>query len=94
MDYRMYSKGATAGRNVVPEIIKSLNNSGDTVRGPLKMVAFEGEPGLSFRLNNHPEEITIPSSGNFYTPYNGERFMPIYSLIFTENFNGDIYYII
>lgn len=94
MDYRMYSQGATAGKNVVPEIIKFINNNGDSVRGPLKMVAFEAAEGTSFRLNNHPEEIAVPSSGNFYTPYNGERFMPIYSLIFTNDFNGNIYYII
>ena len=94
MDYRMYAGGATAGKNVVPEIIKSLNNNGESIRGPLKMVAFEADAGTMFKLNGHPEETAVPSSGKFYTPYSGDRFMPIYSLIFTNNFSGNIYYII
>lgn len=94
MDYRMYSSGATAGKNVIPEIIKSLKENGENIKGPLKMVAFEGESGVSFRLNSHTENISIPSTGQFYTPYGGDRFMPIYSLIFDEDFSGNIYYII
>lgn len=94
MDYRMYSEGATAGKNVVPDIIKSLNNSGNSLRGPLKMVAFEGAAGTSFRLNDHAEATVIPSTGQFYTPYGGDRFMPIYKLIFDQDFSGNIYYII
>lgn len=94
MDYRMYSNGVSAGKNAVSEIIKFLNENGEHQRGPLKMVAFEGEAGLSFKLNDHAELMEIPSTGKFYTPYTGDRFMPIYSLIFTGNFTGKIYYII
>lgn len=58
------------------------------------MIAFEGEAGTKFKLNNHKEAMEIPSSGKFYTPYGGERFMPIYSLVFETAFSGNIYYII
>lgn len=94
MDYRMYSGGATAGRNVVQDIIKSINSAGEHQRGPLKMVAFEGAAGTSFKLNDHAESTVIPSTGQFYTPYGGDRFMPIYRLVFDQDFNGNIYYII
>lgn len=94
MDYRMYSGGATAGKNVVQDIIKSINNNGEHQHGPLKMVAFEGAAGTSFWLNDHSEPTEIPSTGKFYTPYAGDRFMPIYRLIFDQNFSGNIYYII
>lgn len=94
MDYRMYSGGAPAGKNVVPLIIKSINDQGENQRAPLKMVAFEGTAGTSFSLNNHKDKMVIPSCGSFYTPYGGDRFMPIHSLIFDNAFNGNIYYII
>lgn len=94
MDYRMYTGGISAGKNAVSEIIKSLNENGEHQRGPLKMVAFEGPAGTSFVLNDHAEKIKIPTTGKFYTPYTGERFMPIWSLIFDTNFSGNIYYII
>lgn len=94
MDYRMYDGGAPAGENVVNLIIKSLNAAGEKQRAPLKMVAFEGSAGTAFTLNNHPEETVIPSTGKFYTPFCGDRYMPIHSLVFTGGFNGNIYYII
>lgn len=94
MDYRMYSGGVPAGENVIPLIIKSLNAQGEQQRGPLKMVAFEGDAGLTFKLNNHKEVMAIPSTGKFYTPYSGDRYMAIFSLIFTQPFAGNIYYII
>ena len=94
MDYRMYSGGAQAGENVVPIIIDSLNNSGEKQRMPLKMVAFEGNAGTKFKINSHQEFTEIPSTGKFFTPYGGDRFMPIYRLDFESNFSGNIYYII
>lgn len=94
MDYRMYSGGAPAGENVVPLIINSLKQQGIKQNGPLKMVAFEGEAGTTFKLNSHEETTVIPKTGQFYTPYTGDKFMPIYSLIFPSGFNGNIYYII
>lgn len=94
MDYRMWNGGAKAGENVIPIIIKSLNNNGEKQKPPLKMVAFEGDAGTSFKLNNHPEATVIPSTGQFYTPYGGDRFMPIFSLVFDADFSGNIYYII
>lgn len=94
MDYRMYSGGATAGENVVPVIIDSLNSNGEKQRAPLKMVAFEAAAGTLFTLNNHPEKTAVPSNGKFFTPYGGDRFMPIYSLVFDSDFSGNIYYII
>lgn len=94
MDYRMYSGGAPAGENVVPLIKESLKEQHIKVDGPLKMVAFEGSAGTTFKLNGHDEVTAIPSTGKFYTPYAGDRFMPIYSLIFDGAFTGNIYYII
>ena len=94
MDYRMYSGGAPAGKNVIPLIKESLKAQGIKVDGPLKMVAFEGSSGTKFKLNSHDEETAIPSTGRFVTPYAGDRFMPVYNLTFTEAFSGDIYYII
>lgn len=94
MDYRMYSGGVPAGKNVVSLIIKQLNDNGEKQRAPLKMVAFEGAAGVAFSLNNHTDKMVIPSTGAFYTPYSGDRFMPIYSLVFDNAFSGNIYYII
>ena len=94
MDYRMYTGGISAGKNAVSEIIKSLNENGEHQRGPLKMVAFEGTEGTLFTLNNHAEKTAIPSTGKFYTPYTGDHFMSIWSLVFDSNFSGNIYYII
>ena len=94
MDYRMYSDGAPAGKNVVPLIKKSLKEQGIKVDGPLKMVAFEGNSGTKFKLNQHKEFTEIPSTGQFTTPYSGERYMPIYNLTFESAFDGNIYYII
>ncbi len=51
MDYRMYSGGAPAGKNVIPLIKESLKAQGIKVDGPLKMVAFEGSSGTKFKLN-------------------------------------------
>lgn len=94
MDYRMYSGGAPANENVIPIIIKELNDNGMKVSGPLKFIAFEGSAGTTFYLNNHKELTKIPSTGKFITPYTGERFMPIYSLKFPDGFVRNIYYII
>ena len=94
MDYRMYTGPIPANKNVVPLIKDFLKNQGIKVDGPLKMVAFEGEAGVEFKLNTHKEKSAIPSTGRFVTPYGGDRFMPIYNLTFIEDFNGNIYYII
>lgn len=94
MDYRMYSGGAPAGKNIVPLIKKSLKDQGIKVDGPLKMVAFEGAAGTKFKLNSHEEDTAIPSTGQFTTPYGEHRYMPIYNLTFEEQFDGDIYYIV
>lgn len=93
MDYRMYSGGAPAGKNVVALIKESLKQQRIKVDGPLKFVGFEGA-GTTFKLNGHAEVITTPSSGYFITPYAGDRFMPIYNLEFEQDFSGPIYYII
>ena len=94
MDYRMYTGPIPANKNVVPLIKDSLKNQGIKVDGPLKMVAFEGPVGTKFKLNTHEEYIAIPETGHFYTPYGSNRYMPIYNLIFQNNFSGNIYYII
>lgn len=94
MDYRMYSGGAPAGENVVTLIKESLKEQGIKINSPLRFVGFEGSAGMMFHLNDHEEPIAIPSTGKFITPFNGERFMPIYSLVFDGGFSGNIYYIV
>ena len=94
MDYRMYSGDIKAGENVVSLIKQELKRQNIKMTTPLKFVGFQGMPGTEFKLNGHKEIMKIPTGGSFITPYTGERFMSIYSLVFEENFNGDIYYIV
>lgn len=95
MDYRMYSGGAEAGENVVTLIKDSLfKEGGIRIKTPLKFVGFEGTAGTSFRLNNHAEKMVIPSTGSFITPFSGQYYCHVFSLIFDEAFTGNIYYII
>lgn len=94
MDYRMYSKGAKAGENVVELIWKDLGEQNIKGSKALKFVGFEGKKDTAFRINGHKEETKIPSNGKFITPYSGDYYMSIYSLVFTDEFEGDIYYII
>lgn len=97
MDYRMYN-GETnpipAGENVVTLIKESLKLQGITVNCPLKFIGFEGPVATEFYLNGHEEPMEIPSSGSFVTPFTGDRYMPVYSLVFAQSFEGKIYYIL
>lgn len=94
MDYRMYSGGVPAGVNAVDLIKESLKKQGIRTSTPLKFVGFEGPVGTVFYLNNHKEVTKIPNAGKFITPFDGERYMPIYRLEFLSSFSGDIYYIV
>lgn len=93
MDYRMYSGTVPAGKNVVTLIKDSLKEQGIMINTPLKFIGFECA-NTTFKLNGHKESIAAPSNGYFITPYAGDRFMPIYNLVFDEDFYGTIYYII
>lgn len=96
MDYRMHKGGAKAGENVVQLIEKHLNEQGQVKTGKLVLdfIGFEGAPGTKFTLNNQKDKMEIPSCGNFVTPYQGDKYMRITSLVFDADFNGNIYYII
>lgn len=96
MDYRMYSGGAPAGKNVVELISKHLREQNQVKVGKLVLdfIGFEGAAGTEFTLNNQEDKMKIPSSGHFITPYDGEKYMKISSLVFDIDFSGDIYYII
>lgn len=95
MDYRMYSGGASANENVVSLIKESAyNDDGLKFHTPLKFVGFTGDVGTVFYLNGSNSPMKIPSTGYFITPFDGERYMGIYSLVFENDFTGDIYYII
>lgn len=94
MDYRMYSGGVEAGKDVVALIKESLKSQNIKTNSPLKMVAFEGSEGTKFYLNGHAEATEIPSTGQFVTPYNGAVYMPVYKLTFEDAFSGNIYYIV
>ena len=92
----MYDKGALAGENVVELIAQHLREQGQVKTGKLILdfVGFEGAAGTTFTLNNQEDKMRIPSSGHFITPYDGEKYMKISSLVFDSAFDGDIYYII
>ena len=94
MDYRMYEGPVPANKNVVTLIAEDLKTKGITVNTPLKFVGFEGPVATKFKLNNHQESTKIPICGNFCAPFCGDRYMPVYSLVFEQSFDGDIYYII
>ncbi len=95
MDYRMYKGGATANENVIPLIKESiLQSDGIKTHTPFRFIGFYGDVGTEFYLNNSNDPMEIPNCGYFITPFDGERYMPIYSLVFTEDFDGNIYYII
>lgn len=95
MDYRMYSGGAEAGENVVTLIRNELyKDSGLKIKAPLKFVGFEGTAGTEFTLNNQAQKMAIPSTGHFVTPYNGQQYCQVYSLVFDSAFSGNIYYIV
>ena len=96
MDYRMYSEGAPAGKNVVELIQKRLEEQGQvkTAKLVLDFVGFEGSAGTTFRLNNQEDRIAIPKTGYFISPNCGEKYMQINSLIFDSDFSGNIYYIV
>lgn len=96
MDYRMYDKGAPAGKNVVKLIAQHLHEQGQVKTGKLILdfVGFEGAAGTTFTLNNQEDKIMIPNCGHFITPHCGDRYMKIHSLVFDNDFTGNIYYII
>ena len=96
MDYRMYDKNIPAGENVVELIQKHLRETGEvkTDKLVLDFVGFEGDAETKFTLNNQKDKMIIPSCGHFITPHCGERHMKIHSLVFDNDFNGYIYYIV
>ena len=90
----MYSGSIPADTNVVDLIQKDLKDEGLNVKNPLRWIGFEGPAGTTFILNNQKKTMSIPQCGSFVTPFDGETFMPIYSLKFTSSFSNNIYYII
>lgn len=97
MDYKMYKPTGSipAGKNVVSLIKESLKQDGITLNAPLRFVGFEASPGVKFYLNGTKEAnlMEVPSSGNFITPFDGERGVSIFHLSFKNSFSGNIYYI-
>ena len=94
MEYRMSTVAAAADENVVDIIAKELKEEGYRFsKLKLSFIGFEGTAGTAFYLNDQEKPMKIPKSGSFITPFNGERFMNIYSLKFAAGFAGDIYYI-
>lgn len=96
MDYRMISIVAAPDENVIKLIHKELTEQKQIKvdKLVLKFIGFEAESGTEFYLNKQTTPIKVPSTGNFITPYNGERYMDIYNLSFPEGFSGDLYYIV
>lgn len=98
MDYKMYSPTGSipANKNVVTLIKESLKKDGLTLNSPLRFVGFEATAGTQFYLNGvtNSNLMEVPSCGKFITPFDGERGVPVYSLIFKNSFSGNIYYIL
>lgn len=96
MDYRMYSDGAPAGENVVEIIKKHLEEQHQIKVDKLVLdfVGFEGAAGTKFTINKHKDKMAIPACGHFITPYDGDKYVKITSLVFDQAFTGDIYFII
>ena len=95
MDYRMYKPTSPipANTNVVTLIKQELKSFGITSRTPLRFIAFEADAGTTFTLNDANNKMEVPSTGNFITPFDGERGVQIYNLTFDSAFEGNIYYI-
>lgn len=97
MDYKMFKPTSSipAGKNVVSLIKESLKQDGITLNAPLRFVGFEAAPGIQFYLNGTKEAnlMEVPSSGNFITPFDGERGVSVHYLAFKNSFSGSIYYI-
>lgn len=97
MDYKMFKPTSSipAGKNVVSLIKESLKQDGITLNAPLRFIGFEASPGIQFYLNGTKEAnlMEVPSSGNFITPFDGERGVSIHYLAFKNSFSGSIYYI-
>ena len=60
----------------------------------LDFVGFEGAAGTKFTINKHKDKMAIPACGHFITPYDGDKYVKITSLVFDQAFTGDIYFII
>lgn len=95
MDYRMYKANVSANEEVVSLIKESIKQI-DNIKSdaPFRFIGFQGDAGTEFYLNNSNVAMEIPDCGYFITPFDGERYMPIYSLKFDQAFDGNIYYII
>lgn len=75
MDYRMYKPTGSipANTNVVNLIKQDLKTKGIVGKGPLRFIAFEADAGTTFTLNDTNNKMEVPSTGNFITPFDGER---------------------
>lgn len=95
MEYRMYSGDIPAGKNAI-ELIKQHLEEQKQIKMDklvLNFIGFEGAAGTTFTLNQQKDKIVIPQCGYFITPHDGHSYMKITSLIFEQDFNGNIYYI-
>ena len=92
--YGCVTVNALANEDVVGKIYEQLHEQTGyyNTRFVLKFVGFEADQGVSFKINNVPNQV--PSTKYFITPYGGNYYMPIYSLTFDSDFSGNIYYII
>lgn len=90
-NYRCFSVSAGADENIIPIIYKELQKEGYTSpKFQLHFVGFEAAAGTEFKINKNP--MKVPSNGYFISPYDGERYLNIYSLTFDNGCSGlDIY---
>ena len=95
MDYRMYTGSVPAGKNLITLIKEDLENKGYKVPNlSIDFIGFEAAAGTEFTLNDSSNVMEVPSCGKFITPFDGERYLKIKSLVFSQAFSGNVYYII
>lgn len=90
-NYRVFNLSCEAGENLVTKIYNVLKNEG--YRMPnfrLQFIGFEIVPLMQFKLND--KLMVVPSSGQFISPYDGNEYLPIKSVVFDEDvYNIDFY---
>lgn len=94
MNLRMIKVTAAANEDIVPLIFTELKNDGEKHNEKLlDYIGFEAPAGTQFKINDN--QIEVPTSGHFVTPYDGNRYLRIRQFSFNSGCNAqNIYYII
>lgn len=92
-NYRCFNISCDAGKNIVTEIYKVLKQEGNIINNfKLKFIGFETTPLTNFKLNK--KNMTVPSSGQFISPFDGDEYLNIEYLVFDEQIDDMVFYCI